>query len=190
MARRGSKKANQQGFINTYNAGQHSGAYGSAQYANSYDPSQPFGTAQQPGPQPPDWQEQAYAAAQGRSVQYADAQATFDRGKINRDFGYAADGSVDPNNPYALAALNERHHEAAARGVTNSAAAQGNLYAGSTQNAKNSELFGYLQNKNTLRNQYNDATHQTTLNQLGASTNAGSAISNDKIAALLRALGQ
>ncbi|MEK9726337.1 MAG: ATP-binding cassette domain-containing protein, partial [Rhodospirillaceae bacterium] len=43
-----------------------------------------------------------------RNVAYADAQATYDRGRIQRDFGYTASGAVDPNNPYSRAALLEQ----------------------------------------------------------------------------------
>lgn len=136
----------------------------------------------------PDWQEQAYEAQAARGVQFADAQATYDTGRINRDFGYGADGTVDPNNPYSKAALLEKMHAANARGVTNSAAASGNLYAGSTQNAKNSELFGYLSQSNTLKNQYSDAQGQVALNQLGSYTSAGNGVSQDAINALIRRL--
>lgn len=190
MARRGSRRANRQGFINTYNAGQHSGAYGSPEYWNHYDPSQPFGTPQTPGPQPPDWQEQAYEAQAQRGVQYADAQATYDRGRIQRDFGYGANGQVDPNNPYSRAALLERNFAASQRGDTNSYAAQGQLYSGALQNKKNSTTFGYLSDSNALKNQYADALGQTSLNQLNAYAGAGGGVSQERINALLRALGQ
>src|SRR4051812_1357 len=95
--RPGSAAANAQGFKNAYNKGQHSGAYGTPQFAATYDPSQGFGSPQKAGPPPMDWQQQQAEAAQARGVQYADAQATFDRGRINRDFGYGADGQADPN---------------------------------------------------------------------------------------------
>jgi hypothetical protein len=169
---------NQSGFIDTYNRANPSAQYGTPQFG------QPV------APPPPDWQQQAYEASQARGVQYADAQATYDRGRIQRDFGYGDKGQVDPNNPYSRAALLERNFSQQQAGNTNSFAAQGQLYSGALQNQKNSTTFGYLQNKNDLRNQYADANADVSLGQLGAYSQAGGAVSEEKIRALLRALGQ
>lgn len=149
----------------------------------------PAGPAQI-GPPPPDYAQIAYETEQRRGVQYADAQATYDRGRINRDYGFTSSGAVDPNNPYSRAALMERSFKEGQRGDTNSYASQGQLYSGALQNQRNSRAFGYLSDRNSLRNEYSDALNQTGLNQLGAYTSAGSAVSQSQIDALLRALGR
>jgi hypothetical protein len=149
--------------------------------------------ADAPGPvgaPPPDPAAIAAEAAAGRNVQYADAQATYDQGRIGRDFGYNAQGAVDPSNPYSRAALLDRNFRQSTLGNTNSYASQGQLYAGSLQNAQNATTFGYLSDSNSLKNQAADAYHQTYSNQLGAYANAGGAVSDAKYNAILKALGQ
>jgi hypothetical protein len=171
---------NQAGFIDTYNRANPGAQYGTPQ----------FGQSQAVAPPPPDWQQQAYEASQARGVQYADAQATYDRGRVQRDFGYGANGQVDPSNPYSRAALLERNFSQQQAGDTNSFASQGQLYSGALQNQKNQTTFGYLQGNNALRNEYADANANVALGQLGAYSQAGGAVSEEKIRALLRALGQ
>jgi hypothetical protein len=147
-------------------------------------PGQPVGAP------PPDWQQIAAESAAQRSVGYADAQATYDRGRIQRDFGYGANGQIDPSNPYSKAALLQKNFQEHTLGNTTSYAGQGQLYSGALQNAQNATTSGYLADSNSLHNQYSDALNQTSLNQLGAYSNAGSAVSQDKITAILRALRQ
>jgi hypothetical protein len=142
------------------------------------------------GAPPPDWQQIAAESAATRGVQYADAQATYDRGRISRDFGYGANGQIDPSNPYSKAALLQKNFQEHTLGNTTSYAGQGQLYSGALQNAQNATTSGYLADSNSLHNQYSDALNQTSLNQLGAYSNAGSAVSQDKITAILRALRQ
>jgi hypothetical protein len=150
----------------------------------------PPGTPPPVGGPPPDWQHDELVAGQQRNVGYADAQATYDRGRIQRDYGYDATGAVDPSNPYSRAALLDRHFKETTMGNTNSFASQGQLYSGALQDAQNASTFNYLGDSNNLKNQYSDAINQTGLNQLGAYANAGSAVSSDQIRAILKALGQ
>lgn len=142
------------------------------------------------GGPPPDPQLIAAQAATQRGVGLADAQATYDTGRINRDFGYNAQGAVDPSNPYSRAALLDRSFKQGNTGDTNSYAAQGQLYSGARQNQANARTFGYLSDSNSLKNQYTDALGQTTLNQANAYSNAGSALTPEILASIKRALGQ
>lgn len=180
---------------NLFNQSQASGTAGAqnaqnAAQANAYQPGGSPAAPAPVAPPPPDWQQIAAESAATRGVQYADAQATYDRSRINRDFGYNAAGGVDPSNPYSRAALLERNFKQQQAGDTNSFADQGHLYSGALQNQKNETTFGYLSDRNTLRNQYSDANNDVTLGQLGAYSSAGGAVSQERINALLRALGQ
>jgi hypothetical protein len=64
------------------------------------------------------------------------------------------------------------------------------LYSGALQDAQDATSFGYLSDSNTLKNQYHDAQHAVTSNQLGVYANSGGAVSDAQYAALLKALGQ
>jgi hypothetical protein len=189
MARR-KRPSNSQGFINTYNAGQTTGAYNSPGYWNAYQQQGSLGQNPPVQPRMPDWQEQMATTAANRNVGLANAQATYDTNAINRDFGYMKDGvTADPNNPYARASMLETLYKQSLAGNTNSAAARGNLYAGSTQNARNQIDTQHLMGVNQLQNQYADAQHGVQLNQLNTYANAGGATSDADFQALLRQLG-
>lgn len=189
MAKRRSRKQqqhdNSQGFINTYNAGQHTGAYGSPAYANNFDPTQGFGTPQPAQPPPPSWEEQQAQIIGNRNVGLADANATYQHQQIGQQFGYGADGKIDPTNPYSLAALNERSFAQSRMGDRNAYASQGNLYAGSYQNAVNEREHQHSLSVNQLQNQYAAAQHGVTTGQLSAYANAGSTITDAQWQALL-----
>jgi hypothetical protein len=180
-------------YRNSQNRGRQQSAQAESDARARYNPTPGAPPAAAPpavGPPPPDPGLIAAQAQTGRLTGYADAQATFDQGRIQRDFGYGADGGVDPNNPYGKAALLERNRQNEQRGITNSSASAGQLYAGSTQNAQNAATFGYLADKNSLRNQYDDSLNQTSLNKVGAYANAGANLPPEMLAALKRALGQ
>jgi hypothetical protein len=181
------KKRNSKGFIDAYNKGQTSGAYGSPEYAAKYDPSQGFGTAQQPGTPPPDWQQIAAQAAEQRNSAYAGAQGAFDRGNISREFGFTANGAIDPNNPNSRAALHQQSYQQGQVGDNTSYAATGQLYSGAYQSQIDNRTKGYNTDNANLLAAQNQATGQSYLNQFAGS---GGGATPEQIAALLRALGQ
>ena len=149
----------------------------------------PGTAAGSPQPRPLDWQEQLATSQANRNVALSDANATYQTGQINRDFGYLGNGQIDPNNPYSRAALLEQTYKNSLRGNTNSYASQGQLYAGSLQNAQNETHRQHSIGVNSLQNAYQDALHGVTLGQLNSYANAGSSVSDAQFQALLQALG-
>jgi hypothetical protein len=75
-----------------------------------------------PMPDPALMQQQATAA---NNIRLGDAWATYQTGQINADYGFNAQGAIDPNNPYSRAALLQRSYQDSQRGTTNSFAAAG-----------------------------------------------------------------
>jgi hypothetical protein len=187
MARR-KRPSNSQGFINTYNAGQTTGAYNSPGYANAYQQQGSLGQNPPVQPRMPDWQEQMATSAANRNVGLANAQATYDTNAINRDFGYTANGQIDPNNPYSRAALLEQSYKQGQVQTTGGYAASGGLYKGALQSAQNELTRQHSIGVNQLQNQYADAQHGVKSNQLNTYANAGAAYSDADFQALLRKL--
>jgi hypothetical protein len=149
--------------------------------------SAPTGPPGPVGPPPPDWQEIAARAAEQRNTAYQGFQSAFDRGNIGREYGFLANGAIDPNNPNSRAAMLQRSYQQGQTGDNTSFAAQGQLYSGAYQNQINDRTRGYNTDNANLQAAQNQATGQTYLNQFAGS---GGGASPEQIAALLRALGQ
>lgn len=77
-----------------------------------------------------------------------------ERARAYSQFGYTANGEVDPTNPFSRAALLQRSYEQQSRGNNTSYAAQGQLYAGSYQNAIDQTDRGYAQSKYQLGTEF------------------------------------
>jgi hypothetical protein len=83
------------------------------------------------------------------------AGLTQQRGAGLQQYGYTEDPTThaiafDPHNPYSQAALLRQHYQQAKTGNTTSYAAQGQLYAGSLQNAQNASTDSYNASDNAL----------------------------------------
>jgi hypothetical protein len=128
----------------------------------------------------------AQDAANQRNNAYQGAQAAFDRGNINREYGFTANGGIDPSNPNSRAALLQRSYQQGQQGDNTSFASQGQLYSGAYQSQIDSRTQGYNTDRQRLQAEQNQATGQTYLNQFsGSSGGAGP----EQIEALRRALG-
>jgi hypothetical protein len=97
------------------------------------------------------------------------------RGAGLQEYGYTEDPNThaiafDPNNPYSQAALLRKHYQQAKTGNTTSYAAQGQLYAGSLQNAQNASTDQFNASDDALTNAVinflaNNTTSSTTAAQ-------------------------
>jgi hypothetical protein len=184
------RNRNQGGFVNTYNQyAQSQGApqYGTPAYQAAYDPTQPFGTPQPVGARVPDFNEQYQTTTANRNVALSNAEATYQTGQINRQFG--TPGQYDASNPYSQASLYETAYKQGQRGDNTSFASQGQLYSGAYQNQINERTRQHGAGVNDLATQQNAALHNVTSGQLQTYANAGSSVSDAQFQALLRALG-
>lgn len=73
------------------------------------------------------------------------------RGRIGFDTGFGADGQVDISNPYNQAMMLQRSYQQDQRGITNSMAAQGQLYSGARQRGLDESSFQYERNRSDLQ---------------------------------------
>jgi hypothetical protein len=82
-------------------------------------------------------------AGANNAVAIADGWAAYQNTQIGADYGFTADGAIDPNNPYSRAALLQRSYQDSQRGTTNSYASAGqyNSSAYSRMQDRNSENF-------------------------------------------------
>jgi hypothetical protein len=104
------------------------------------------------------------------------AGLTQQRGAGLQQYGYTEtpgpDGlpqiAFDPHNPYSQAALLRQHYQQAKTGNTTSYAAQGQLYAGSLQNAQNASTDSYNASDNALTNAVIQFLANNTQQQQGA----------------------
>lgn len=73
---------------------------------------------------------------------------------IQREYGYDAEGRIDPNNPFSKAQLLQRTYQQTQKGTGNQYAARGQLYSGALQRAKNENQFNYQAQDAQLRGSY------------------------------------
>jgi hypothetical protein len=110
-----------------------------------------------------------YDAATGAAsynLQAALQAAQYQRGQLGQTYGLGIrpDGSVfdDVSNPYSRAAEQQKAYDRAKRGTTNSMAARGQLYAGSTQNAQNENANVAGRNRDALIREFMGAQQSIT----------------------------
>ena len=90
------------------------------------------------------------------------------RGRIGYDTGFDANGNPDLSNPYNQAMMLQRAHDQAARGVTNSFAAQGQLYSRARQRNADENDFQYERSRNQLQTGAQRAYQDLSLQEQGA----------------------
>jgi hypothetical protein len=116
--------------------------------------------AGQNAPQP--WNAQYETTMGGIRRDQADLQAqnAYQRQGIEQEYGFN-----DTADPYSRANLLQKSYREGQLGTTNSMAARGQLYSGATQRAREAGTFGYGQNLNALRGEYEQKLYG--LNQQG-----------------------
>lgn len=97
--------------------------------------------------------------------------------------------SVDPNNPFSRAALLKRSYDQAQTGATNSLAAQGQLYSGALQNARNRNTFNFQQGSDALQKSLGNLLADLIARRRTALTQANAARVQADDTALLDGLG-
>lgn len=96
---------------------------------------------------------------------------------------------VDPKNPNSRARLLKRAYDQSQAGATTSYAAQGQLYAGSLQNARNENTFGYQRGSDALQGDLTGVLRDIIRRRLAAKTGATNAATNIDDNAIIQALG-
>lgn len=86
-----------------------------------------------------------------RNLGSTEADLNYNEQRVRQQFGFD-----DPSNPFAVARMLKRQYDQRREGTTNSYAAQGQLYAGSLQNAQDENRFGYERETDEARRQYDD----------------------------------
>lgn len=137
----------------------------------------------------------AYDAATGAAsynYQTAALGAQYQRGQLGQSYGIGIrpDGSVfdDVSNPYSRAAEQQKAYDRARRGTTTSLAAQGQLYAGSMQNAQNENANVANRNRDALIRDFMGAQQGITQAEQGAQgqyLNAAAQAESERIARAL-----
>lgn len=106
---------------------------------------------------PPDpvYEQSVAGLGKQRDLNYAGLEQQRQAGLLQ--YGYTADATggiqFDPTNPYSQAAILKRNYDQARTGNTNSYAAQGQLWAGSLQNAQDQANQAEAQSSDALQKQ-------------------------------------
>ncbi len=137
----------------------------------------------------------AYDAATGAAsfnYQTAALGAQYQRGQLGQAYGLGIrpDGTVfdDVSNPYSRAAEQQKAYDRAKRGTTTSMAAQGQLYAGSTQNAQNENARVADRGRDALIRSFMGAQQEITQGEQaaqGSYLNASALAESERIARAL-----
>lgn len=137
----------------------------------------------------------AYDAATGAAsfnYQTAALGAQYQRGQLGQSYGLGIrpDGSVfdDVSNPYSRAAEQQKAYDRARRGTTTSLAAQGQLYAGSMQNAQNENANVANRNRDALIRDFMGAQQGITEAERGARGQYFGAVAEAEAAQIARGL--
>jgi hypothetical protein len=123
------------------------------------------------------------------AVGLSDAWATYQTGQINADYGFGADGTIDPNNPYSRAALLQRSYQDSQRGMTNSYAAAGqfNSSAYDRMQGRNAENFDI--GVDQLKKAQGKEQAAVLKGQVDTYSQHGANLDPAKLEALMKALG-
>jgi hypothetical protein len=152
----------------------------------------PGQAAPPPGATPTPPPDPALLAAQSQAntaVGLSDAWATYQTGQINADYGFGADGTIDPNNPYSRAALLQRSYQDSQRGMTNSYAAAGqfNSSAYDRMQGRNAENFDI--GVDQLKKAQGKEQAAVLKGQVDTYSQHGANLDPAKLEALMKALG-
>ena len=92
------------------------------------------------------------------------AGINFDRTQLGQQYGFDAQGNLDPSNPFSIAANLQRRYQQGQRGTTNSMAAAGQLYSRAHQRNLDEGTYQYQRSYDTARrdalNTYRDLTER------------------------------
>lgn len=106
----------------------------------------------------------AGATAVTNANTHAGTERDYQYGRGAQLYGVNAEGGFDPTNPYSQAAIMKKHYDDSQRGTTNSYAAQGQLYAGSLNNARATNDYNYGVSGDQLKRAASDFYHGQDLN--------------------------
>lgn len=134
-----------------------------------------------------DWQEQAYNVSAGRNLALSGADAAYQRGQLEQQFGYGDSGAA---NPYSRAALLEESFRRNKLGTTNSMASAGQLHSGAYGRAQNENSRQYSIASDENRRAYDQQIYGLNFGQAQNAANYGAGVDDAAFEALLRALGK
>lgn len=139
-----------------------------------------------PGGPPIDPQYEAYRLSAQRNMAIGNADATYQRGVLDQEFGYGAGGAA---NPYSRAKLLEESYKRSKLGTTNSYASSGQLTSGAygRQQGENQRQYSISADQN--RRAYDQAVYGINLGQAQNAANYGIGLDDQRFQALIRALG-
>jgi len=138
------------------------------------------------------WDSQYELSSAGATSKYNNANIGLDYKEqaYKQDYGLDAGFNDYKTNPYSRASLLEQSYQRANRGSTNSYAAAGQLYAGSTQNALGYNRDAVGQERDQLQKSYSAALQGVSAERLAASDRKNEEINNAGWSRLERAEGE
>lgn len=122
-----------------------------------------------------------------RNIQVGDAQATFQQGNLDQDYGFGAGGAA---NPYSRAALLQENFKRSQLGTTNSYASQGQLYSGAYGRMQGENQRNYSIGYDQLHREYDQRTGDIAFGRLQNYADAGTNVSQSQWAGLYASLGK
>lgn len=138
------------------------------------------------GGPPLDWQQQAYGLSAGRNLALSNADAAYQTGYLDQEYGYGASGAA---NPYSRAALLEESFKRSKLGTTNNMASAGQLYSGAYGRAQNENSRNYSIASDQNRRAYDRAQYGVRYGQAQNAANYGIGLDDEAFKAILRAAG-
>lgn len=96
--------------------------------------------------------------------------------------------TVDPKDPFSRAQLLQRFHDQSQRGATTAMSAQGQLYSGALQNARNANTFNFQQQTDAQQKELQALLKELIRRRLEAKTGAANAATNIDDNAIIQAL--
>lgn len=126
---------------------------------------------------------EADLATANRNRAVAGAEATYQTGQINQEYGI-----TDHSNPYSRAALLEEQYKRSKAGTVNSYASAGQLNSGAYQRMQGENDRNYSIGSDQLARQYQNSIHNVQYGQAQTIANSGSGVDDAAFQALLRAI--
>jgi hypothetical protein len=143
-------------------------------------------SAQTVGGPPLDPAQASYDVTAQRNLGLAQGEQAYQQGQVDYNYGYGAGGAA---NPYSRAALLQESFKRNVLGTTNSMAASGQQYSGSSGRAQDENARRYSIQSDANRRAYDDATHGLSYNTATSAANTGIGMSDGSYQSILKALG-
>lgn len=131
---------------------------------------------------------EAQRNAANLNIATGDAWDTFETGRLQADYGNVNDPLAELN-PYTRAGMLAESYRRSQKGATNSLAAQGQLYSGALQGAKDENERNFNLSRYQTGRSYDDSLAQILKNKISRYSQVGASVDQNQLDAILRALG-